>query len=111
MIEAVMLWNEPNNKSHWDPELDPGWALFAEMAIGQVAHAVTGGANLLIDLKAALHRAHVIRPDRAFEAERMVFRMLRFARGERDAGCANHQDGGGGSECAAVTGDQLGSLG
>jgi beta-xylosidase len=33
MIEAAMIWNEPNNKSHWDPELDPGWALFAEMAI------------------------------------------------------------------------------
>jgi beta-xylosidase len=32
MIEAVMLWNEPNNKSHWDPELDPDWCLFAEMA-------------------------------------------------------------------------------
>ncbi len=24
MIEAAMIWNEPNNKSHWDPELDPG---------------------------------------------------------------------------------------
>ena len=24
MIEAVMIWNEPNNKSHWDLELDPG---------------------------------------------------------------------------------------
>jgi beta-xylosidase len=33
MIEAVKIWNEPNNKSHWDPELDPGWALFAETAI------------------------------------------------------------------------------
>ena len=32
MIEAVMIWNEPNNKSHWDPELDPEWARFAEMA-------------------------------------------------------------------------------
>ncbi|MDR7039960.1 beta-xylosidase [Methylobacterium sp. BE186] len=31
MIEAVMLWNEPNNKSHWDPDLDPDWLLFAEM--------------------------------------------------------------------------------
>ena len=31
MIEAAMLWNEPNNKSHWDPELDPDWALFAQM--------------------------------------------------------------------------------
>ncbi|WOH49598.1 beta-xylosidase [Bradyrhizobium sp. sBnM-33] len=34
MIEAVMIWNEPNNKSHWDPEIDPHWDLFAEMAIG-----------------------------------------------------------------------------
>jgi beta-xylosidase len=33
MIEAVMIWNEPNNKSHWDPELDPDWTLFADMAI------------------------------------------------------------------------------
>jgi beta-xylosidase len=24
-----MLWNEPNNKSHWDPEIDPDWRLFA----------------------------------------------------------------------------------
>lgn len=32
MIEAVMLWNEPNNKSHWDLELDPDWALFANMS-------------------------------------------------------------------------------
>ena len=32
MIEAVMLWNEPNNKSHWDFETDEGWRLFAAMA-------------------------------------------------------------------------------
>jgi beta-xylosidase len=32
MIEAAMLWNEPNNKSHWDPEVDPGWARFATLA-------------------------------------------------------------------------------
>jgi len=25
-----MIWNEPNNKSHWDPELDPDWSLFAQ---------------------------------------------------------------------------------
>ncbi len=31
MIEAVMLWNEPNNKSHWAFELDPEWTRFAEM--------------------------------------------------------------------------------
>src|SRR4051794_23259643 len=33
MIEAAMIWNEPNNKSHWDPELDPDWSLFADMTI------------------------------------------------------------------------------
>jgi beta-xylosidase len=33
MMEAVMIWNEPNNKSHWDPALDPGWKLYAETAI------------------------------------------------------------------------------
>ena len=31
MVEAVMLWNEPNNKSHWDAEIDPEWRTFAEM--------------------------------------------------------------------------------
>jgi beta-xylosidase len=30
-VEAVMLWNEPNNLSHWDRELDPDWAIYAEM--------------------------------------------------------------------------------
>ncbi|MFL5261018.1 MAG: beta-xylosidase [Anaeromyxobacteraceae bacterium] len=32
MIEAVMLWNEPNNLSHWDFQLDPEWKTFAAMA-------------------------------------------------------------------------------
>jgi beta-xylosidase len=32
MLEAVMIWNEPNNKSHWDFELDPDWGAFAGMA-------------------------------------------------------------------------------
>ena len=31
MIEAVMFWNEPNNKSHWDFELDPDWSKYAKM--------------------------------------------------------------------------------
>src|SRR5690606_12402011 len=41
MIEAVMIWNEPNNKSHWDPEIDPGWKRFSAMAIaaGQAIRA------------------------------------------------------------------------
>jgi len=33
MVEAVMLWNEPNNLSHWDFKLDPDWKMFAEMVI------------------------------------------------------------------------------
>lgn len=31
MIEAVNFWNEPNNKSHWDFEVDPEWKIFTEM--------------------------------------------------------------------------------
>jgi beta-xylosidase len=31
MITAVKIWNEPNNLSHWDFELDPGWVQFSEM--------------------------------------------------------------------------------
>ncbi|SMF87303.1 Beta-xylosidase [Azospirillum oryzae] len=41
MIEAAKIWNEPNNKSHWDPNLDPEWDLFARMTIlaGQAIRA------------------------------------------------------------------------
>jgi len=31
VVEAAMIWNEPNNMSHWDAELDPEWATFAAM--------------------------------------------------------------------------------
>ena len=42
MIEAAMIWNEPNNKSHWDPEIDPDWSRDADMVIraGQAIHSV-----------------------------------------------------------------------
>ncbi|WP_407168681.1 beta-xylosidase [Bradyrhizobium sp. ORS 111] len=33
MIEAAKIWNEPNNKSHWDIQLDPGWIKFGELAV------------------------------------------------------------------------------
>jgi beta-xylosidase len=33
LIEAAMIWNEPNNKSHWDPLIDPDWSKFAEMGV------------------------------------------------------------------------------
>ena len=47
MIEAVMLWNEPNNLSHWDRLADPEWALFSEMVceagerLGRLAPGLT----------------------------------------------------------------------
>ena len=31
MIDSVMFWNEPNNKSHWDFSLDENWNIFAKM--------------------------------------------------------------------------------
>jgi beta-xylosidase len=31
MIEAIMLWNEPNNLSHWDFEMDRDWSVYARM--------------------------------------------------------------------------------
>jgi beta-xylosidase len=37
MVEAVMLWNEPNNLSHWDFKLDPDWKMFAEMVVAAAA--------------------------------------------------------------------------
>ena len=32
-VEAVMFWNEPNNKSHWDFLIDTEWAAFSDMVI------------------------------------------------------------------------------
>lgn len=31
MLKAVMLWNEPNNLSHWDYTIDPQWSIYALM--------------------------------------------------------------------------------
>jgi beta-xylosidase len=31
MVEAFVLWNEPNNLSHWNFQLDPGWTRFGDM--------------------------------------------------------------------------------
>ena len=36
MVEAVMLWNEPNNLSHWDFKIDPDWKMFAAMCLAGV---------------------------------------------------------------------------
>ena len=39
MVEAVMLWNEPNNLSHWDFKIDPDWKIFAAMVV-EAARAI-----------------------------------------------------------------------
>lgn len=31
MITSFKLWNEPNNLSHWDFLLDPGWTIYADL--------------------------------------------------------------------------------
>jgi beta-xylosidase len=31
MVDSVMLWNEPNNLSHWNFEIDPEWRVFGQM--------------------------------------------------------------------------------
>jgi beta-xylosidase len=43
MIDSVMLWNEPNNKSHWDFEIDPEWKVYAEMV--KLAGAAVAAEN------------------------------------------------------------------
>src|SRR3954452_24547943 len=42
MLEAVMFWNEPNNKSHWDFENhDDNWMIFSDKVrlAGSAVHA------------------------------------------------------------------------
>ena len=43
MIDSIMFWNEPNNKSHWDFEIDPEWDIFARMV--RLASREVGKAN------------------------------------------------------------------
>jgi beta-xylosidase len=31
VVEAIMIWNEPNNLSHWDFEIDKDWTTFAQL--------------------------------------------------------------------------------
>jgi beta-xylosidase len=50
MVEAVMIWNEPNNLSHWDFEMDKGWAEFGRMATlaGQAVAAERPGLTRVL---------------------------------------------------------------
>lgn len=41
MIEAFKFWNEPNNLSHWDFQMDPEWREFSDMT-REAAVAVRG---------------------------------------------------------------------
>lgn len=43
MLEALVLWNEPNNLSHWNFDLDPEWRTFSEMV--KVASAAIRDVN------------------------------------------------------------------
>lgn len=33
MIEAIKIWNEPNNLSHWDFQMDPEWKEFSLLTV------------------------------------------------------------------------------
>jgi beta-xylosidase len=33
VVEAIVLWNEPNNLSHWNFHLDPDWDRYADMVM------------------------------------------------------------------------------
>lgn len=50
MIEAAMIWNEPNNKSHWDLEIDPDWTLYADMVLraGSAIRQVNPGLTCVL---------------------------------------------------------------
>lgn len=50
MVEAVVLWNEPNNLSHWNFKLDPHWERFADMVKQASAAIRAANPNLPIVL-------------------------------------------------------------
>jgi beta-xylosidase len=50
MIEAIKLWNEPNNLSHWDFRMDPEWREFSAMtrAAAQAIRALRPELTLVL---------------------------------------------------------------
>lgn len=50
MVEALMLWNEPNNLSHWNFELDPHWRCFAALCTAAAAAVRSVQPELLLVL-------------------------------------------------------------
>jgi len=63
MIEAIKIWNEPNNKSHWDPQVDPDWSKFAFMAIaaGRAVKAVNAGMPCVLGGMSPIDAAFIAR--------------------------------------------------
>jgi len=59
MIEAIKLWNEPNNLSHWDFHLDPQWREFSQM----IRLAATAVRQLCPDLPLVLGGMSPIDPN------------------------------------------------
>jgi beta-xylosidase len=76
MIEAAMIWNEPNNKSHWDPELDPEWAIYGDMVVraGQAIHAANPAVTRVLGGMSPIdpHWVHRMRRHGALEAVDVV---------------------------------------
>lgn len=58
MITSIKLWNEPNNLSHWDFLLDPGWTVYADM-VRRAAAAIRGAG---VDLPLVLGGVSPIDP-------------------------------------------------
>lgn len=46
MITSFKIWNEPNNLSHWDFLLDPGWTIYADMVRRTAASIRNAGCEL-----------------------------------------------------------------
>lgn len=59
MFESLKFWNEPNNLSHWDFEIDPDWRLYADM-VQQASAAVR---RITPDLPLVLGGISPIDPD------------------------------------------------
>jgi beta-xylosidase len=66
MIEAVMLWNEPNNLSHWDFEMDPEWKIFSEMmrAAGDAIRSVNSSIPRVLGGISPIDPSFIQRMDR-----------------------------------------------
>lgn len=46
MMAAIKFWNEPNNLSHWDFEIDPEWNQFSAMVQGAAAAVRTRAPDM-----------------------------------------------------------------